>query len=79
MARSDWAPHPVQPVAPLVPSEELKARGAVYLEAPWGPARGAEVKCTRSASAPGVHGFGSQVRTWHYWASHAVVGVPHIK
>ena len=28
---------------------------------------------------PGVHRFGSRVRTWHRLASHAVVGVPHIK
>ena len=28
---------------------------------------------------PGVRGFGSRVRTWHRLASHAVVGVPHIK
>ena len=28
---------------------------------------------------PGVHGFGSQVRTWHHLACHAVVGVPHTK
>ena len=28
---------------------------------------------------PGVLQFGSLVRTWHRLASHAVVGVPHIK
>ena len=28
---------------------------------------------------PGVRWFGSRVRTWHRLASHAVVGVPHIK
>ena len=28
---------------------------------------------------PGVCGFGSRVLTWHCLASHAVVGVPHIK
>ena len=28
---------------------------------------------------PRVRGFGSRVRTWHCLASHAVVGVPHIK
>ena len=28
---------------------------------------------------PGVRQFGSQVQTWHHLASHAVVGVPHIK
>ena len=28
---------------------------------------------------PGVHRFGSQVWTWHHLASHAVVGIPHIK
>ena len=28
---------------------------------------------------PRVHWFGSRVRTWHRLASHAVVGVPHIK
>ena len=28
---------------------------------------------------PRVHPFGSQVRTWHHLANHAVVGVPHIK
>ena len=28
---------------------------------------------------PGISWFGSQVRTWHHLASHAVVGVPHIK
>ena len=28
---------------------------------------------------PGVHRFGSQVQTWHRSASHAVVGIPHIK
>ena len=28
---------------------------------------------------PGVHRFGSWVWTWHRLASHAVVGVPHIK
>ena len=28
---------------------------------------------------PGVHWFGSRVRTWYSLASHAVVGVPHIK
>ena len=28
---------------------------------------------------PRVHWFGSRVRTWHRMASHAVVGVPHIK
>ena len=27
----------------------------------------------------GVHQLGSQVRTWHCSAGHAVVGVPHIK
>ena len=41
---------------------------------------GAAVKCACSASQrPGVRQFGSQVRTWHCLASHAVVGVPHIK
>ena len=45
-----------------------------------GPARGAAVKFARSASQwPGVRWFGSQVRTWHHLASHAVVGIPHIK
>ena len=28
---------------------------------------------------PGVRQFGSRVQTWHRLASHAVVGVPHIK
>ena len=28
---------------------------------------------------PGVCRFGSQVQTWHRLASHAVIGVPHIK
>ena len=28
---------------------------------------------------PGVHQFASWVQTWHCLASHAVVGVPHIK
>ena len=28
---------------------------------------------------PGVRWFGSRVQTWHHLASHAVVGVPHIK
>ena len=28
---------------------------------------------------PRVRRFGSPVRTWHHLASHAVVGVPHIK
>ena len=28
---------------------------------------------------PGVHRFGCQVGTWHCLASHAVVGIPHIK
>ena len=28
---------------------------------------------------PEVHRFGSQVQTWNRLASHAVVGVPHIK
>ena len=28
---------------------------------------------------PGVHRFRSLVQTWHHLASHAVVGVPHIK
>ena len=28
---------------------------------------------------PGVRQFRSPVRTWHHLASHAVVGVPHIK
>ena len=28
---------------------------------------------------PGIHQFRSQVQTWHRLASHAVVGVPHIK
>ena len=28
---------------------------------------------------PGVRRFGSWVRTWHCFASHAVAGVPHIK
>ena len=28
---------------------------------------------------PGVRWFRSQVRTWHHLASHAVVGIPHIK
>ena len=28
---------------------------------------------------PGVHWFGSRVRTWHRLASHAVAGVPQIK
>ena len=41
---------------------------------------GATVKFARSASRwPRVHRFGSQVRTWHHLASHAVVGIPHIK
>ena len=28
---------------------------------------------------PRVHRFGSWVRTRHHFASHAVVGIPHIK
>ena len=28
---------------------------------------------------PRVHWFRFQVRTWHHLASHAVVGIPHIK
>ena len=28
---------------------------------------------------PGVHQFGSWVQTWYHLASHAVVGIPHIK
>ena len=38
------------------------------------------VKCACSASRrPRVRWFGSQVQTWHRVASHAGVGVPHIK
>ena len=41
---------------------------------------GAVVKCACSASGrPEVRRFGSQVRTWHCLARHAVVGIPHIK
>ena len=41
---------------------------------------GAAVKLARSASRrPGVCWFGFQVQTWHCLASHAVVGIPHIK
>ena len=28
---------------------------------------------------PQVHWFRSRVQTWHHLASHAVVGIPHIK
>ena len=45
----------------------------------WGRPSGATVKCTRSASWPRVHRFGSLVRTRHHLACHAVVGVSHIK
>ena len=27
---------------------------------------------------PGVHRFGSRVRTWHCLTGHAVAGIPHI-
>ena len=41
---------------------------------------GAAVKFARPPSRrPGVHWFRSQVWTWHGWASHVVVGVPHIR
>ena len=42
----------------------------------WGRPGGAVVKFARSASQrPGVHWFGSRVRTWHCLARHAVVGI----
>ena len=45
-----------------------------------GQPSGATVKLARSASwRPGVRWFRSQMRTWHRLASHAVVGIPHIK
>ena len=40
---------------------------------------GAAVKLTCSTLGPGVCQFRSQVQTWHRLASHAVVGIPHIK
>ena len=41
---------------------------------------GATVKCAHSASQRlGICWFGFQVQTWHPLASHAVVGIPHIK
>ena len=42
----------------------------------WWGARpgGAAGKCARLLLRPGVHRFGSRVRTWHNLASHAVVG-----
>ena len=40
---------------------------------------GTVVKFALSAKFADVCGFGSRVQTWHCLASHAVVGVPHIK
>ena len=40
---------------------------------------GAAVKCACSALAAQGSPVGSQVRTWHCLAQHAVVGIPHIK
>ena len=45
----------------------------------WGPTGGSAVKFAPSALAAGDSPVGSQVWTWHCLASHAVVGVPHIK
>ena len=47
-----------------IPGASLVAQGLMAHILLWGPE---------------VRWFGSRVQTWHCWASHAMVGVPHIK
>ena len=58
----------------------IKFSSSVKNKLIWGQPGGEAVKFARSASQrPRVCQFGSWVQTWHRLASHAVVGVPHIK